>query len=53
MAFPEDRPGSYDPDLYWDEVNGVWSSTRVTVPGAWSQSVVVVSEEGEIYFGTV
>ena len=53
MAFPEARPGGYDPDLYWDEENGVWNSTRLVQPGNWAQNVVTVSEEGEIYFGTV
>ena len=53
MAFPEDRPGGYDPDLYWDEEDAEWNSDRLIQPGNWSQSVVVVSEEGEIYFGSV
>ena len=53
MAFPEDRPGSYDPDLYWDETNGVWNSTRVTLPGGWTEYVLTVSEEGEIYFRAI
>lgn len=53
MAWPEDRPGTYDPDLYWDETNGVWSSTFVAGPGSWIEYMIAISEEGEIYFRTV
>lgn len=52
-GFPTDRPSDYDPDTYWDEDSGLWVSTSTTNPGRWSQNVVTVSEEGEIYFGTV
>ncbi len=50
MAFPEARPGGYDADKYWDETNGVWSTTRVTQPGSYTEYVLAISEEGEIYF---
>lgn len=52
-GFPTGRPSDYDPDTYWDEATGTWLSTSTTNPGRWSQNVVTVSEEGEIYFGTV
>lgn len=52
-GFPTDRVSDYDPDVYWDEDTGEWTAARTTHPGNWSQSVVVVSEEGEIYFRTI
>ena len=53
MGFPEDRPGTYDADKYWDETNGVWNTTRLTQPGNWVEYVLAISEEGEIYFRVV
>ena len=52
-GFPTPRPSDLDPDLYWDEDSGTWGSTRTTYPGNWDQNIVTVSEEGEIYFGSV
>lgn len=53
MAFPEDRPGTYDPDLYWDEIDDEWNSDRLTQPGSYTEYMVTISEEGEIYFRAV
>ena len=53
MAWPEDRPGGYDPDLYWDEQSQTWSSTYVTMPGNRVEHVLVISDKGYVYFGTV
>ena len=53
MAWPEDRPGGYDPDLWWDRDAETWGSTRIIEPGSWVVHVLAISEEGEIYFGTV
>lgn len=52
-TFPSARPSDYDGDLYWHESTGTWTSTRTQIVGAWVQSVVVVSEEGEIYFRSI
>ena len=52
-AWPDDRPVSYDADLYWDEESETWGSGRVTIPGAFAEYLVAVGEEGEVYFGTV
>jgi hypothetical protein len=48
-----DRPSDYDPDGFWDEDTGTWTSTRTTHPGNWSQNLLTISEEGEIYFRTI
>jgi hypothetical protein len=47
------RPTDYDPDEYWDEDAGAWSATRTTHPGNWSQNLLAISDEGEIYFRTI
>ena len=52
-GWPQERPDSYDPDLYWDEETETWVTSRVTGPGAFADYVVFVGEEGEIYFGSV
>ena len=48
-----DRPTEYDGDKYWDEETGTWTTTRTTHPGNWSQNLLTISEEGEIYFRTI
>jgi len=48
-----DRPTEYDGDKYWDEDTGTWVTTRTTHPGNWAQNLLVVSEEGDIYFRTI
>jgi len=53
MAWPEARPVDYDESLYWDEESETWGSGRVTIPGAFAEYLVVVGEEGEVYFGEV
>lgn len=53
MAFPEDRSVAYDPDLYWDEADAEWNSDRLTQPGSYTEYVLVISEEGEIYFRAI
>ena len=49
-GWPDDRPASYDPNLYWDEETGAWGSTRVAIPGAFAEYLVAVGEEGAVYF---
>ena len=53
MAWPEDRPVDYDADKYWDVVNDVWTATRFAGQGSYAEYVLVISEEGDIYFRTV
>ena len=53
MAWPDSRPDGYNENLYWDEESETWGSGRVTIPGAFAEYLVVVGEEGEVYFGTV
>lgn len=53
MAFPEDRPGTYDADLYWDEVNDTWTATRFAGQGSYTEYVLAIGEKGEVYFRTV
>jgi len=53
MAWPEDRPVGYNADKYWDETTGTWRTIRVTQPGGWTEYVLVISEQGEIYFRAV
>jgi hypothetical protein len=50
-GWPFARASDYDPDLYWDEATEVWVTTRKTGPGNLVDFVVVVGEEGEVYFG--
>lgn len=52
-TFPSARPSDFDGDLYWHEDTGTWTSTRTQIAGAWAQHVVVVSEEGEVYFRSI
>jgi len=51
-AVPE-RPTDYDPNGFWDEDTGTWTTTRTTHPGNWSQNLLAISEEGDIYFRTI
>jgi len=53
MAFPEDRPGTYDADKYWDVVNDVWTAVRAAGQDSRTQYVLVISEEGDIYFRAI
>lgn len=53
MAWIDDRPGGYDPDLFWDEENQEWNSTYVIMPGSRVEHVLVVSDKGYVYFGVV
>ena len=50
MNWPDDRPVGYDADLYWDETDQEWNSDRLTVPGNRIEWLIVLGEEGEIYF---
>ncbi len=58
MAFPEDRPGSYDPDQVFDESANDWvdiDSGDVLASGLggarYNKQIVVVSDQGKIYYG--
>ncbi len=49
-SWPEDRPGNYDEDKYWDETNQVWVSSYVAGYGSRVDHVVFVGDQGEIFF---
>ena len=51
-SWPDDRPGTYNPDLNWDETNQEWNSTFVVNPGNYVYNLVTVGEDGDIYFGS-
>ena len=56
MAWPEDRPGTYDADKYWDVTNQVWTTTRAAGQGNDAEYVLAISDnsgDGVIYFRTV
>lgn len=61
MAFPEDRPIGYDPDKLWDEDTAAWYATTTPTGaqrlaqagGRYQRQLVVLSEEGQIYFGAI
>ena len=52
-TWPPDRPDAYNPDLYWDETDAEWNSDRLTQPGSYTEYVVAIGEEGEVYFRVV
>ncbi len=57
MAFPEDRPGGYDPDQVFDESANDWTSTLSDLesPGGerYKPQLVTLSDQGKIYFGAL
>ena len=53
MAFPVARPGAYDVDKTWDEESGVWVSTYVADGFNRVEYLIVVGEQGDIYFTEV
>jgi hypothetical protein len=50
--WPEDRPESYDPDLVWDEGTESWISVDARGGSRYQVQIVVVSDQGKIYFGS-
>lgn len=54
MAFPEDRPGGYNPDQVFDESENDWTSDLSDLESRggerYNQQLVVLSEQGKIYF---
>ena len=55
MAFPDARPGGYDPDLVWDEESKAWiavsaASTAALGGGKYHEQLVVVGNM-KIYYG--
>lgn len=53
LEWPEVRPESYDADLVWDEESGTWISSDAR-GGSWYQlQILVISDQGKIYFGSV
>jgi len=46
------RPEDYDPDLWWDETLGEWVPAAAG-GGKYKQQLIVIGEDGEIYFGDV
>ena len=60
MAFPEDRPGGYDPDQVFDESANEYvdiDSGDVQASGLgggkYGQQLVTLSDQGKIYFGAL
>lgn len=57
MAWPEDRPETYDEDKVFDESANDWTATLsdLTTTGGekYKPYFVAVSEQAEIYFGSV
>lgn len=51
--WPSDRPVDYDADKFWDEESGTWGSDYVAGPGSYVQNLVVIGEDGDIYFGEI
>jgi len=51
--WPDDRPVGYDPDKFWDEEDQEWNSDRLTVPGNRIEYLIVLGDEGEIYFRSI
>jgi len=55
MAWPDDRPVTYDGDKVWDKDTETWTSDMAelsTVGGErFRPKVIVVSDQGQIYFG--
>ncbi len=54
MAYPEDRPGTYDEDKVFDESANDWTATLsdLTTTGGekYKPYLIVVSDQGKIYF---
>ena len=61
MAFPADRPGTYDEDKFWDEESGAWYTTSTATGvarlkqagGRYRNQFIVISGQAEIYFGDI
>ena len=57
MAFPEDRPGGYDPDQVFDESANDWTSTLSDLESSggekYKPQLVTLSDQGKIYFGAL
>ena len=58
MAFPEDRPAGYDANKVFDEDNDAWYTPTTAIGsermayagGKYKEQLVVVSNQGDIYF---
>ena len=54
MAFPVDRPVSYDEDKTWKESTEEWITGDLERSGArYKPQLVVLSDQGKIYFGAI
>lgn len=53
MNWPDDRPGTYDADKWWDKQNEVWTTTHVIRLGNRVEWLIAISEEGEIYYRNI
>jgi len=51
--WPPDRPGTYDADKVWDEATQTWIVVDAQGGSRYQVQIVVVSDQGEIYFGSV
>ena len=61
MAFPAARPGTYNPDKFWDEENQAWYAAGTAIGsarlkqagGRYGKQLITLSNQGKIYFGAL
>jgi hypothetical protein len=53
MSFIEDRPISYDPTKTYKLSTETWISEELPNGGRFKQSLIVISDEGEVLFGEI
>jgi len=55
MAWPDERPETYDPALVWDEDTGQWIAADGSGGSHYQENLVVIGQngdgEGVIYYG--
>lgn len=53
MAFPDDRPGSYDPDKGYNESSASWTTDDAIIlkSGGKSKEVLIAIGHEQLYFG--
>ena len=55
MAWPDDRPGTYDETLVWDETTGAWIAANGKGGSKYQTNIVAIGQDddgnGVIYYG--
>ena len=54
MAWPDDRPGTYNEDKVWNEESETWVAPETLGKAGGDRflnRIVVLSGQGEVYFG--